>query len=106
MPQTNYEQASGNEILGSIVQKHRQLARKSIRQVAREAGLHHAFVARIEDGSRGMSVDSLARLSESFGTAFLFEYLQTVLNIINASHRVDPLKHRPSVAAREQQIQG
>ena len=95
------DRISGDKDLGAIVTKHRLRTGKSIRQLAREAGLHHGFVARIESGYRGLSVDSLAGLSESLGTAFLFEYLGTILDRHNAENSLYQLGPRPSAAGSQ-----
>ena len=82
------EHSSGDDQLGAIVRKYRIRTGKSIRKIARESSLHHGFIARIEHGDRGLSVDTLAKLAQIFGTGFLFEYLSRVMNAENEKHTI------------------
>jgi transcriptional regulator with XRE-family HTH domain len=70
------DKGTGSHGLGSIVRRHRGAF--SLRDISASSGLHHGFIGRVEKGERGLSVESLARLTAVFGSDFLIEYITAV----------------------------
>lgn len=100
------EQRRDQSDLGSVVQKHRLWVNKSQRQVARDTGLHHGFIARLERGERGISVDTLARLGKSLGIGFLFEYISAIINEQVEADYQHRRANRPQTSASQSTDQG
>lgn len=92
--------------LGNIVRKHRAWVGKSQRAVAREVGLHHGFIARIELGEKNFSVDTLAKLGKALGIGFLMEYMSAIINEQVESDYQDKLRNRPEVVPSKPVDQG
>ena len=64
--------------IGKAILWHRTRTGLSLRQLADRSGVHFATIANAERGVRGISVDSLSRLSRVLGEGFALDVLDAV----------------------------
>jgi DNA-binding XRE family transcriptional regulator len=70
------DSGSGSKEVGNIL-RHWRIGR-SVTELARESGLHHTTIGKIESGQRGMSVQTLAKLSQVLPPEFVGQVLRQI----------------------------
>jgi transcriptional regulator with XRE-family HTH domain len=69
------ETGTGNADVGKVLTGYREYRGMTKRSLAKAADLNHTFIGRIENGERGIKIESLCKLRRVLGDEFALEYL-------------------------------
>jgi transcriptional regulator with XRE-family HTH domain len=69
------ETGTGHPEVGKVLTGYREYWGMTKRSLAKAADLNHTFIGRIENGERGIKIESLCKLRRVLGDEFALEYL-------------------------------